>query len=212
MRNELKDLVICGAGGLGREIADLIKRDYADTWNLIGFVDPNPNLPADIDGIPLLPENYLESHETAVVIGIASPERKRALWHKLAKSPKLYFPNIISKKASIATKMPLACGIVIQDFCLVSVNVILEDLVFLNTCVTLGHDVHIGQACSIMPQCAVSGFVKVGCETFIGAHSFIMQGKTIGNDVTIAAGTVVCRDVCDGGMAMGNPAKVLKRK
>ena len=35
---DTKDLVIYGAGGLGREILSLIRRDYADEWKVVGFI------------------------------------------------------------------------------------------------------------------------------------------------------------------------------
>mgnify|MGYP004443708773 CR=1 FL=1 len=39
----------------------------------------------------------------------------------------------------------------------------------------------------------------------------ILQGVTIGNNVTIGAGSVVVHDLPDNVVAVGNPARVVKR-
>ena len=209
---DIKDLVIYGAGGLGREILSLIRRDYADKWQVVGFIVDCSDRPDMVEGVPVFSPEYLETASVAVVFGFADTHQKNKRLAQLEDYSKLSFPNILSKQAIINKDSKLGKGIVITDFCSISTKAVIEDAVFLNVGTIIGHDAVIGRACSIMPQCAVSGFVKVGQETFIGAHSFIMQGKTVGKDVTIAAGSVVCRDVDDGGIAMGNPAKFLKRK
>jgi len=53
------------------------------------------------------------------------------------------------------------------------------------------------------------GKVKIGNRVFVGASSIILPGVTIGNDVVIGAGSVVSRDIPDGHVAAGNPAKLI---
>jgi maltose O-acetyltransferase len=53
------------------------------------------------------------------------------------------------------------------------------------------------------------GTVEIGDRVFIGAGAMVMPGVRIGNDVVIGAGSVVTRDVPDGAVAAGNPARVL---
>ena len=54
------------------------------------------------------------------------------------------------------------------------------------------------------------GRIKVGSHTFIGAHSIIMPGVTIGERCVIGAGSVVTKDIPDGVVACGVPAKIIK--
>jgi maltose O-acetyltransferase len=53
------------------------------------------------------------------------------------------------------------------------------------------------------------GKVKIGNRVFVGAGSIILPGVTIGDDVVIGAGSVVSRDIPDGYVAVGNPAKLI---
>lgn len=52
--------------------------------------------------------------------------------------------------------------------------------------------------------------IQVGNNVFIGANAIIMPGVTIGNDVVVGAGAVVTRDVPDGSVVGGCPARLIK--
>jgi maltose O-acetyltransferase len=53
------------------------------------------------------------------------------------------------------------------------------------------------------------GKVKIGNRVFVGAGSIILPGVTIGDDVVIGAGSVVSRDIPNGQVAAGNPARTI---
>ena len=51
--------------------------------------------------------------------------------------------------------------------------------------------------------------VKIGNMVFVGDSSIILPGVTIGDGVVIGAGSVVSRDIPDGHVVAGNPAKII---
>lgn len=51
----------------------------------------------------------------------------------------------------------------------------------------------------------------IGNKCFIGCNSIILPGITIGNEVVIAAGSVVTKDIEDNCLVAGNPAKVIRK-
>ena len=89
--------------------------------------------------------------------------------------------------------------------------------------VTFGHDVMIGPNVDIYtaghpvhPETRCTEWeyameVKIGDRVWIGGRSVINPGVTIGNDCVIASGSVVTKDVPDGVIVGGNPAKVIRR-
>ncbi|MEG1573707.1 MAG: sugar O-acetyltransferase [Bacteroidales bacterium] len=53
--------------------------------------------------------------------------------------------------------------------------------------------------------------VTIGDNVWIGGGVTICPGVTIGNNVTIGAGSVVVKDIADNCVAVGNPAREIKR-
>jgi acetyltransferase-like isoleucine patch superfamily enzyme len=52
--------------------------------------------------------------------------------------------------------------------------------------------------------------IRVGSDVFIGMGSIIMPGVRIGNRCVVGAGSVVTKDVPDGSVVVGVPARRLK--
>ena len=89
--------------------------------------------------------------------------------------------------------------------------------------------VHIGEYCMIDPNTLISTVghplspkgrrakmanskpITVGNDVWIGGNCTILPGVTIGNNVIIAAGAVVTKDIPDNCIAAGVPAKVIKQ-
>jgi carbonic anhydrase/acetyltransferase-like protein (isoleucine patch superfamily) len=53
--------------------------------------------------------------------------------------------------------------------------------------------------------------VSIGDGTWLGHHVVVLPGVTIGRHVTVGAGSVVTRDLPDHSVAVGVPAKVVRR-
>ena len=77
----------------------------------------------------------------------------------------------------------------------------------LNGRVSVGHDVKIGDYTTIMVGTGISGGCRIGSQVNIGGHAYIIPGKKVGDNATIAAGSVVFTNVKAGVTVLGNPAK-----
>lgn len=84
--------------------------------------------------------------------------------------------------------------------------------------ISIGDDVVFGPNVSILAHdastCNALGYAKIGCVTigdrvFIGEGSVVLPGVSIGNDVIIGANSTVTKDVPDGCVFAGNPARFL---
>lgn len=82
-----------------------------------------------------------------------------------------------------------------------------------NVCITNGVRIftHGGQrvARKFYPDFDHFGKVKIGDWVYLGTNALIMPGVTIGDNVLVAAGSVVTKSVESGMVVAGNPAKVL---
>ncbi|HWF45366.1 MAG TPA: DapH/DapD/GlmU-related protein [Bryobacteraceae bacterium] len=59
------------------------------------------------------------------------------------------------------------------------------------------------------PEVRIFGRIRVGSGTFIGLDCIILPGITIGENCIIGAASVVTRDIPDGSLACGNPARII---
>ena len=81
--------------------------------------------------------------------------------------------------------------------------------------IDLGAHVQIGSHCSIYTLSTIdgkSGKIEIGENSCIGSHSTVMPGVKIGKNVTIGAHSFVNKDIPDGCVAYGVPAKVAKKR
>ena len=88
--------------------------------------------------------------------------------------------------------------------------------------VTFGDDCFIGPNVSIYTACHSTDPIErnsrrewarpvsIGCNVWIGGSVVILPGVTIGDNVTIGAGSVVVHDIPSGSIAVGNPCRVVK--
>jgi len=53
--------------------------------------------------------------------------------------------------------------------------------------------------------------VTIGDDCWIGGNAVICPGVTIGNGCVIGSGAVVTKDIPDNSLAVGNPAKVIRK-
>lgn len=53
--------------------------------------------------------------------------------------------------------------------------------------------------------------VVIGDDCWVGGHAVILPGVTIGKGCTIGAGSLVTRDIPDWSVAMGTPARVVRK-
>ncbi len=65
--------------------------------------------------------------------------------------------------------------------------------------------------CDSNSQELVRKEVIIGAESHIGANSVVVAGVTIGERVQVGAGSVVTKDIPSFSVAVGNPARVIKR-
>lgn len=89
--------------------------------------------------------------------------------------------------------------------------------------IRIGDDVHITSGCQFVthdggtlilrhrePSLEVTAPITVGDRVYIGMNSLIMPGVNIGSDSIVGAGSVVTRDVPEGTVVAGVPARVIK--
>lgn len=210
--NSLKDIVIFGAGGLGREIYDTILsiNNIDLKLNVIGFIDEVKSPGELVNGIQVLGgEQFLSNlhSNVGIVLGMASSESRRRIFNQY----KAYFefPRVLHPSATISSFAKLGEGVLIQAGCVVAANATLGDCVMMNAHSGVGHDARIGSWCSIMSFCDVAGNSELGESCFVGTGAKVIPSITIASESFICAGSVVLKSISQKSKLIGNPAKVI---
>lgn len=212
----MKDIVIVGAGGFGREVKFIIDRinSIKKTYNLLGFYDDNSDLPDVINGVPFLGD--LESlisakNPMSVVLGLGDPTIKNKVVTRLMASDSLSFPNIIDPNAVIGgDAINIGKGNVICSGVIMTCNIDIKDFVTLNLSCTVGHDTVINDFSSFMPSVNISGEVVIEKGVYVGTGAKIINLLSIGEHTIVGAGAVVAKSLPANCTAVGIPAKPIK--
>jgi UDP-3-O-[3-hydroxymyristoyl] glucosamine N-acyltransferase len=90
-------------------------------------------------------------------------------------------------------------------------DTIICDNVKIDNLVHIAHNVKIEKNTLVVAGSVICGSVNIGENCFIGANSTIREHLTIGNNVIVGMGSVVTKNIPDGEIWAGNPAKFLKK-
>lgn len=212
----MKNIVLYGASGFGKEVAYIIERKnkVEHTYDLLGFLDDGEQYHEGviINGYPWLGTgDWIIDHkdECVCTCTIGYPKTKAKIQRQLTEQG-VQFETIIAPDARISPLCSIGSGSVIYGYTSISVNCRIGEGVLLNGRVSVGHDVEIGDYTTIMVGTGISGGCKIGSEVNIGGHAFIIPEKKIGDGATVAAGSVVFTNVKAGTTVLGNPARRMK--
>lgn len=212
----MKDIVIIGAGGVGREVSLIIEQinSLKPTWNILGFIDDNPNnLGKIIDGQKVIGDSkYLMtlSEETYVVIAIANYKVKKTFVEKLGGCFK--FATIIHPRVLVHDFMTVGEGTIIYEGVILTTDIRIGSQVIISPKCGIGHDSIIKDYVSLLWNVNVSGADVIGEGVLVGSGATIIQNLKIGQGATIGAGAVVLNSIPENCTAVGVPAKVLEGK
>ena len=213
----MNDIAIYGAGGLGREVAAMLRiiNETEPTWNLIGFYDDTHAVGDEIGGFGKVLGGHDQlnavTEPVSVVVCVGSPQGRRKIVGMIH-NPLVDFPNLVSPDfvAEDPESFSMGRGNIIKSHCRVTVNVSIGDFNVLNGTVTLGHDARMGDCNVLMPGDRISGETIIGDCNLFGSGSFVKQGLRVGNEVTLSPLSPLMTRPKDGCTYMGNPAKIFK--
>ena len=205
-----KDVIIIGAGGHAKVIADII---YKSGDNLIGFLDDNLAnkgkeiyLGKKVLGTTKDIENYNKNY---FVIGIGNNSIRKKINNE--NNLKLY--TAIHPSAIIAQDVKIGTGSVIMAGVVINPGTVIGKNCIINTCSSLDHDNLLEDYVHISPGAHLAGTVSVKEGTWICTGATIINNITIAQNNIIGAGSVVIKDINEeNGTYVGVPVKMLINK
>lgn len=211
----MKNIIIVGAGGVGRETAWIIEQINIkkETYKILGFIDDNESIWNSningykvLGGLDYLLENKMNSK---IVVSIADYKIKKYIVEKLNSYE---FETIIHPDVFIHSSNKIGKGTIIYPGTIMTTNITIGNHVIISPKVGIGHDSKIEDYVSILWNVSISGFDYIKEGTFIGSNATIIQGKMIGENTVIGAGAVVINNLEKNVVAIGIPAQKVRLK
>ncbi len=217
----MENIILIGSGGCMREIVWQIQElnKLTPTWNIEGYIDVaapsnSRGIMVGAEEIPYLgTDEWLQNCHRAcnVAICVGNLYLRKKIAQKLSGNPHLCFPNVILNNVAICEDARLGIGCILCSDTKISTHVEIGDFVFINMESMICHDGIIGDYVTLSPAVKIAGNVCIHNNCEIGMGARVKQGITIGQDTTIGAGAVVVKNVEPGIVAVGVPARPIKR-
>ena len=202
-----KKVIIIGAGGHAKVIADIIEKSGDE---VVGFLDDNKE-----NGATVI-KNYkvigdlnnrfamaVTKKDVEFIIAIGDNKKREEISH----SPNLKFYTAIHPSAQIGLDVRIEEGTVVMANVCINSSARIGKHCIINTGAIIEHDNIIEDFVHISPNTSLGGTVKIGESTHVGIGSIVKNNITICKNCTIGAGAVVVKDILEEGTYIGVPAK-----
>ncbi len=206
----MKDLIIVGAGGLGRKVFVCLRRLNAENkWNILGFIDDNEHAldgkKCDLSIIGKISE-WMPTDNQVFVMGISDPHVKHVVADKLiARGAK--FETVVSPDVILGDYVEIGEGSVIMTpYNVESGAQIGKFVTMLGSTIAL--DGKLGDYSTTAGYANLT-YANIGKEVYVGSHAVILENVTIGDGAYIGVGSIVMKDVPPYAQVFGIPARIV---
>jgi sugar O-acyltransferase (sialic acid O-acetyltransferase NeuD family) len=214
----MQRVIVFGAGGHGRGTLEILRARIA-----AGLPTPMPMAFADDDethhgrelgglrvegGSAWVLEQV--GPDVGVILALASTKAKRAVADKLAAASTRY-ASAVHPGVILGTGTTVADGAIVNAGVVTAYDARIESHTTVNLNATIGHDCVVGTYATVAPGVNVAGNVTIGDGAEVQTNATLVPGVRIGAWASVGPGSVVLRDVADGALVFGNPAKSMPR-
>lgn len=202
-------LLIIGAGGHGRVVADTAARSAAQ-WSEIAFLDdryPSLAVAGPWSVVGRFPDLEGLAPRFDACISALGDARLRLDLLERARIAGFQLPVVVHPHAAISPHARIEHGSFVAACAAVNIGSELGPGCIVNTGATVDHDCRLGAGVHICPGAHLAGGVEIGERSWFGIGAVARQGVRIGADVTVGAGAVCLEDVRDGATVSGVPAR-----
>ena len=210
-------VVVVGGSGHARVVIDILENE--SRYRIVGLVDAFKPVHSKAFGYQILgreddlPRLVAAGVCDAVIVAVGDNWVRAQISKRLQNLvPELHFATAIHPFSQIARDVSIGPGTIIMPGAVVNAGSRIGEGCILNTSCSLDHDSVMGDFCSLAPRTVTGGAVKIGAFSAVCIGAVISHAVSIGKHSVIGAGATVVKDVPDGVVAFGVPARVIRRR
>jgi sugar O-acyltransferase (sialic acid O-acetyltransferase NeuD family) len=214
-----KKLLLFPFGGNAKEslLSIFAINEIKHEWDVVGFLDDEKSLHnKDYYGVKVLGgRDVLANHPDAFVLAVpGSPKgylKRKSIIESLSVE-KSRFATIIHPSVVKAPDTTIGYNTLLMPHVVVSCAVRIGNHCIVLPNSVIAHDSAVGHYCCIGSNVSISGSVSIGEECYIGSGVKVREHVCIGSRSLIGLGSNVIADIGEGIIAVGNPARAMRKK
>jgi len=199
-------LIIIGAGGHGRVVADCAQalqkykkivflddcypeRKSNHSWEIIGTADA-------------FHEHIISAH---FIVAFGNNSLRHTLLNDLKKD-NAQITSLIHPSAYVSQHASVGNGVVVFAQAVINIGSTIGDGCIINTAATVDHDCTLKNSVHISPGANIAGGVTIGELSWVGIGAAINECITLANNTQIASGAAVTKNTQANSLYAGVPA------
>ena len=200
-------LIIIGASGHGKVVADIARRNG---YKNIAFLDDAPGLMRVSDYRVLGPASKFSKHlQNDFVVAIGNATIRHRIQDEIAHAG-ARLVTLIHPSAVIAEDVAMGAGSVVMAGAVINPSARIGRGCIVNTSASVDHDCIVGDFAHISVGAHLAGSVSVGDGTWVGIGAAVSNNVSICSDCTVGAGAVVVKNIQMPGTYIGVPARLVR--
>jgi sugar O-acyltransferase (sialic acid O-acetyltransferase NeuD family) len=210
----MKNLIIIGARGYGREVYNLaIKCEgYNKEYIIKGYLDDKSDALVGFENYPEIistVENYEIQEDDVFTCALGSVKWKK-YYVDLIMSKGGLFINLIHPTSIFNSNVKVGNGLIVFMYSNISNDCIIEDFVTIQGFVGIGHDSRIGKWSHINAYSFMGGYAILEEEVCLNTRATVLPSIIVHKGAIVGAASLVIRNVKANTTVFGIPATVLK--
>lgn len=200
----MKNIVIIGAGDLGRELVWLIEdiNKVKPTYVILGFLDMDEGKTGrqfygyEVLGTEKRLEELEKEQDACAVIAIQEGSIRKKIHHEHRGFQN--WETIVHPSAVIAGSVQIGQGSVFFPQVTVSVDTVLGAFGLFYIHSMICNDCEVGDYVSVMSGAQISERAKIGDGSYLAAGASVYPNVMVGRNVRAGVGAIISKDQTDG--------------
>lgn len=204
--------------GFAREVLPSLRRQLGENVDVVFVDDDIEKIGTVVHGCDVIGfEELSESphHDRIVSVAVADPVIRRKLADRCRREG-LRFASIHDPSHIRLENVSIGDGAILCANTVITSDVKIGSHFHCNIYSYVAHDCRIGDFVTFAPRVSCNGRVVIEDGAYIGTGAVLKQGShskplRIGKEAIVGMGAVVLKDVEDGEIVVGNPARPIRR-
>lgn len=147
--------------------------------------------------------------ELFAAVGYRSMVERANIWRRFREAG-YRMPTLVSRHAYVAPDATLGPNTIVMPGAVIEPGVVMGENNVVWSNATVCHDTVVGNHNFIASNATLGGEVRVGSRCFIGFSAVVLQHRVVGDDVLLAAQSLLLTDAADLTHYQGSPARAVK--